>query len=316
VVDNLRGVALVIFIAALAGAIAYVGDRVGHQVGRKRLTLFGIRPRYTSTIVAIGTGVLIALAVTLGAIFASNEVKTAFFRLYSINDQIQTLQSRAQMLENKVNNEQVVIPVNGEIVPGRLELFPKGSDADLRYRIVNDYYHYTVNYANRIYVPPLKAFEAPPGVDTTLRETANQPEIVQRNAQADLFVVAVASQNLFRGDQIHFTIKFFPDKIVVPASQEIAHVDIPAGKDTSLNLASRYLQQQLGLALLARGLPSYFLGTPIATQWLPSQAEMSKMLTTGTGLYRMTAYASGDLYTHTAVNTGVIPIFVTLSAQQ
>ena len=53
-------------VMAIAGGVAYVGDRVGHQVGRKRLTLFGIRPRYTSTIIAIATGMIIALVVTLG----------------------------------------------------------------------------------------------------------------------------------------------------------------------------------------------------------------------------------------------------------
>ena len=53
-VEFIRGVGNVLFVMLIAGAVAYVGDRVGHQVGRKRLSLFGIRPRYTSTIVAIG----------------------------------------------------------------------------------------------------------------------------------------------------------------------------------------------------------------------------------------------------------------------
>ena len=85
VIDIVRGIGIVLFIALVAGGIAYVGDRVGHQVGRKRLTLFGIRPRYTSTIIAVGTGMIIALVVTLAAIIASQQVKTAFFRLNSIN---------------------------------------------------------------------------------------------------------------------------------------------------------------------------------------------------------------------------------------
>ncbi len=74
-----RGIGIVLFIVVLAGVIAYIGDRVGHQVGRKRLTLFNIRPRYTSTIIAVATGMIIAFVVTLAAIFASNQVKVAFF---------------------------------------------------------------------------------------------------------------------------------------------------------------------------------------------------------------------------------------------
>jgi uncharacterized protein (DUF3084 family) len=34
----ISGLLVVLTIIVLAGGIAYVGDRVGHQVGRKRLT--------------------------------------------------------------------------------------------------------------------------------------------------------------------------------------------------------------------------------------------------------------------------------------
>lgn len=104
-IEIIRGIGNVAFVMALAGTVAYVGDRVGHQVGRRRLTLFGIRPRYTSTIVAIATGMVIGLVVTLVAIFASEQVKTAFFKLNSINQQISELQARQRDLETKVNTD-------------------------------------------------------------------------------------------------------------------------------------------------------------------------------------------------------------------
>ena len=74
-IDLLRGAGIIFFIVALAGVIAYAGDRIGHQVGRKRLTLLNIRPRYTSTIIAVATGMIIALVVTLAAIFATTKSK-------------------------------------------------------------------------------------------------------------------------------------------------------------------------------------------------------------------------------------------------
>jgi uncharacterized protein (DUF3084 family) len=95
------GLLVVVIIIVLAGAIAYVGDRVGHQVGRKRLTLFGLRPKYTSTIVAVGTGMLIALIVTLGALGASSYVRTAFFRLGTLTGRINELQAQALSLEKE-----------------------------------------------------------------------------------------------------------------------------------------------------------------------------------------------------------------------
>src|SRR5579884_3808938 len=109
IIDILRGTGIVVIIVIIAGVIAYLGDRVGHQVGRKRLTLFNIRPRYTSTIIAVGTGMLIALVVTLVAIFASNQVKTAFFELNRINSENQKAQARAEELEKKVTTSPVVV---------------------------------------------------------------------------------------------------------------------------------------------------------------------------------------------------------------
>ena len=110
-VEIVRGIGNLAFVSGLAGAVAYVGDRVGHQVGRRRLSLYGGRPRDTSTIIAIATGMIIALVVSLAAIFASEQVKTAFFKLSSINQQISELQARQHQLEAKVNNGRLVLPV-------------------------------------------------------------------------------------------------------------------------------------------------------------------------------------------------------------
>ena len=60
---DLGGIATILMIIVVAGAIAYFGDRVGHVVGRRRMTLFNLRPKYTSTIFAVGFGMLIAVVV-------------------------------------------------------------------------------------------------------------------------------------------------------------------------------------------------------------------------------------------------------------
>lgn len=57
---------LVGLILALSGAIAYAGDRIGSFVGRKRLSLFGLRPRTTAIIVAVLSGMVITLITLAG----------------------------------------------------------------------------------------------------------------------------------------------------------------------------------------------------------------------------------------------------------
>lgn len=50
----------------LAGFIAYAGDEIGRRVGRKHIRLFGLRPKTTALVVAVGSGMLISLVSLLG----------------------------------------------------------------------------------------------------------------------------------------------------------------------------------------------------------------------------------------------------------
>lgn len=58
---------LLIILAALAGVIAYAGDRLGTWVGQRRLSAFGWRPRRTGQAVGVAAGVLIMLS-TMGVL--------------------------------------------------------------------------------------------------------------------------------------------------------------------------------------------------------------------------------------------------------
>ena len=53
------GVLLIIVLVITGGCIAFIGDRLGSKIGKKRLSLFGLRPRHTSILVTILTGVTI-----------------------------------------------------------------------------------------------------------------------------------------------------------------------------------------------------------------------------------------------------------------
>ncbi len=53
---------LLLIVAALGGIIAYAGDVIGRKIGRKHLRLFGLRPKTTGLVVAVGSGILVALA--------------------------------------------------------------------------------------------------------------------------------------------------------------------------------------------------------------------------------------------------------------
>lgn len=310
-VEILRGTFIIVFIVALAGVIAYIGDRVGHQVGRKRLTILNIRPRYTSTIVAVGTGMLIALIITLVAIFASNEVKTAFFRLNALNSEIQKAQARAQALENKVNNEHVVFGLDSliEPFPGSI---PMNSPAAIREERIREFYRQTVAYVNSAYTHApfdLKPFRAPRNLNKTLSELADAPSVQAQVAQTPILLLALAAQNLYPHDRIHFSITEVPDRLIVPGGQAIASLVIPGGKNVSAQLAMlELLDTDVPREMVDHGMPPSFAVRVSVLRTLPSPSVMRTTLTAGSGDYLLTAFAATDIYPHTYG----VPVVVTL----
>ncbi len=86
------GLTLILTLAVVGGAIAYIGDRLGMNVGRKKLTLFGLRPKHTSILVTIVTGVLIATASIVVLSIASQDVRTALFNMKEIQEELRGLQ--------------------------------------------------------------------------------------------------------------------------------------------------------------------------------------------------------------------------------
>ena len=61
------------------GAIAFIGDKLGTKIGKKRLSIFGLRPRHTSMIVTVVTGCLIT-GLSIGfMVLISQNVRTALF---------------------------------------------------------------------------------------------------------------------------------------------------------------------------------------------------------------------------------------------
>ncbi|MDR3561831.1 MAG: DUF3084 domain-containing protein [Negativicutes bacterium] len=85
------GLVLIAVLAVMGGIIAYIGDKLGSKVGKQRWTLFGLRPKHTSILVTIVTGITIAAA-TLGIMAsASSDVRTALFGMEALKAELSSL---------------------------------------------------------------------------------------------------------------------------------------------------------------------------------------------------------------------------------
>lgn len=85
------GLALIAVLVIMGGLIAYIGDKLGSKVGKRKLTIFGLRPKHTSILVTIVTGIIIA-ASTLGVLsISSRDVRTALFGMEALKAQLTSL---------------------------------------------------------------------------------------------------------------------------------------------------------------------------------------------------------------------------------
>ena len=89
----LFGIRLMILLAIMGGAIACIADKLGSKIGKKRLTVFSLRPHDTSVLLTVLSGVLISLCSVLILAVSSNSARTALFGMEKLQNEIRTLQA-------------------------------------------------------------------------------------------------------------------------------------------------------------------------------------------------------------------------------
>jgi hypothetical protein len=311
-VGRVGGVLLIIAIAIVAGGIAYVGDRVGHQVGRKRLTLFGLRPKYTSTIVAVGTGVMIALTATIVVLLTTPLARDAFFHLSEINDKVNVLQSQADQLEKQTHESNVVINRGQLLYNQFLIVTPQESQAD-RHKSIAQFFDAVVSQLNRTYansgLKPNLRKSSDAETQKLLDSVLNDPRVQGFLLDGPVLLVAVADENLFPNDRISFTIAAYLDKPIFRLGQPLTSVEVDGGTAIIPNVAYGQIASAIQEEATGLGMPYYFttLIPSLTAEQFFHQAQTT--VRAGHGRYYIIARASADVYPH----TGGIPVSFSLS---
>ncbi len=83
----------------VSGLVAFIGNLVGRGIGRRRLTLLGLRPRYTAQVITVLTGMLITVVTLAVVLLLSNDARQALFQLRSLQQETRTL--AAQIAEQE-----------------------------------------------------------------------------------------------------------------------------------------------------------------------------------------------------------------------
>lgn len=115
------GIRLIIILAIVGGLIAYLGDWLGTKIGKGRMSLFGLRPRYTSILVAVFTGVAIAVFTVAMMAASSEEARVALFG-------VKSLQKQAADLKLETEQQNLEIEKTHEILNQRQKELKKAQD--------------------------------------------------------------------------------------------------------------------------------------------------------------------------------------------
>lgn len=281
----------------VAGLIAYVGDRVGHQVGRRRLTLFNMRPRHTSTIVAVATGMLIALFVTMIAVAASEYVQTALFRIGDLNAQMHALQTRVTNLQQEVDtarNQPRILPFGEPIWNEFLILQPTQSKTQ-QYEALRSFFDETVRVANKTWTRAgLRAYPANSNNAEVQRKLREQLGLLAPQLErSPVLLLPVASQNLFRGDVIGFEFDQYADVRDVAAHEQLASVNVTGGAPVDFARLIALARD----ASIRRGMPPPFVTFPLVNG--PQAQSIAQQVAHSKGNFRIVAKAAQDTYPHT-----------------
>ena len=95
------GIRLMFLLAIMGGLIAFIADKLGSKIGKKKLSVFGLRPHDTSVLLTVLSGVLIALF-SVGILAISSEsARTALFGMEKLQKELFRLTSEKNTAEKE-----------------------------------------------------------------------------------------------------------------------------------------------------------------------------------------------------------------------
>ena len=101
------GIRLMFLLAVMGGIIAFIADKLGSKIGKKKLSVFGLRPHDTSVLLTVLSGVLISLF-SVGILAVSSEsARTALFGMEKLQKELFRLTAEKSNAEEEYNKAMV-----------------------------------------------------------------------------------------------------------------------------------------------------------------------------------------------------------------
>lgn len=94
------GIRMIVIMAIVGGLIAYIADNMGSKIGKKRMSVFGLRPKHTSILLTVLSGMMISV-LTIGVMAISSEsARTALFGMEQIREELKSLNEEKSIAQD------------------------------------------------------------------------------------------------------------------------------------------------------------------------------------------------------------------------
>ncbi len=110
------GIRLIVIMAIVGGLIAYIADKMGSKIGKKRITVFGLRPKHTSILLTVLSGIIISV-LTIGVVtISSDSARTALFGMEKIRAELKALEKEKSIAQDALANAKVQMEEKNKII--------------------------------------------------------------------------------------------------------------------------------------------------------------------------------------------------------
>ncbi len=100
------GLRLILILAVVGGLIAFIGDKLGSKIGKKKMSVFGLRPYHTSVLMTVITGILIASITLVTLAIASDSARTAMFGMEKLQNELVLLNTEKEQAVTALSKAQ------------------------------------------------------------------------------------------------------------------------------------------------------------------------------------------------------------------
>jgi uncharacterized protein (DUF3084 family) len=206
-------VILIPLLILLSGLVAFVGNVVGRNIGRRRLAVLGLRPRYTAQLITVITGMLITVVTLAAVLLVSNDARQALFHLQEIRQQIAQQEDQLRALQVRdilyLHDQEVLRTV----IDG-------GDDPRVVRNRVQAFFDLAAQAARLRGVAPGTDGQTLQMSPAGLTAADVAQDIIERHRP--MVVRMIATQNTVRGGLLQATVIDFPNTLVFRAGETIA----------------------------------------------------------------------------------------------